>query len=281
MGWSRTDIDNFSPTIKTLNKLIVSMLERVPFHNLTLLTRERRPPTMAEVKSDMMSGIGGPCAVVNAFFASIIDVLGFGPDVYLLSCEINNCDGCHVGILVQHKGLRYFVDVANAKPYTQAVHLGDASSFSELNGSFHWGLRYNTGSERMELHHSNEKALSFHPAYTVPYSSFRVMITRSRSDASFGPFLTGMRFCLYPNNASQILAVRDALIYNGSSTQAKHPAETKQMIKSIATELPFARIQGFRDLVDDAIAVLDRENSGWFERSRDILREKNARLSCE
>ena len=64
--------------------VIVSMLERVPFHNLTLLTRERRPPTMAEIKEDMMSGIGGPCAVVNAFFAVLLERLGFGPHIYLL-----------------------------------------------------------------------------------------------------------------------------------------------------------------------------------------------------
>jgi len=79
------DTKDFLPSLATLDALIVSMLERIPFHNLTLLTRERRPPTMDEIKQDMMSGIGGPCSVVNSFFATLLDVLGFGPNVYLLS----------------------------------------------------------------------------------------------------------------------------------------------------------------------------------------------------
>ena len=135
------------------------------------------------------------------------------------SCEINNQSDCHVAILLQLKGLRYFIDVANAKPYTQAVHLGDRSTIEALNGTFQWGLRFNQESGLMELHHSNEKAISFHPANTVPYSSFYTMIKRSRSEVSFGPFLTGLKLCLYPNNVSRILAVRDACIFDGSSFQ--------------------------------------------------------------
>lgn len=84
LGWSHDDASSFSPSLEGLNRLIVSMLERVPFHNLTLLTRERRPPTMTEIKEDMMSGIGGPCSVINSFFAVVLDLLGFGPHVYLL-----------------------------------------------------------------------------------------------------------------------------------------------------------------------------------------------------
>lgn len=84
LGWSEGAIKSLSPNLKCLNMLIVSMLSRVPFHNLTLLTRERRPPTPDEIKRDMMAGLGGPCSVVNSFFGVLLDKLGFGPDVYLL-----------------------------------------------------------------------------------------------------------------------------------------------------------------------------------------------------
>ncbi|KAL7554230.1 hypothetical protein ACHAWF_017645, partial [Thalassiosira exigua] len=274
LGWSRDDAIGFFPSLQSLNKVIVSMLERVPFHNLTLLTRPRRPPTMTEIKEDMMSGIGGPCAVVNSFFAVILDKLGFGPHVFLLSCEINKQRDCHVAILVQFKGLRYFVDVANAKPYRHAVHLGDLSTFTGLDGSFSWGLRYNQESGLVELHHGNETAISFHPARTVRYSSFYAMIARSRSDASFGPFLTGLRYCLYPEDASRILAVKDACIFNGNSGKLKHCASTKLDVQTFAVKPPFADIPGFKELIDEAIAVLERENPGWFDRSRRILLEK-------
>ena len=84
LGLSSKEIKSLSPDLESVNKLIVSMLSRVPFHNLTLLTRERRPPTPEEIKDDMMAGLGGPCSVVNSFFAMLLDVLGFGPDIYLL-----------------------------------------------------------------------------------------------------------------------------------------------------------------------------------------------------
>ena len=90
LGWSCANIASFTPNLDGLNRLIMSMLERVPFHNLTLLTRERCPPTMDEIRMDMMSGIGGPCAIVNAFFAVLLDRLGSGPCIYLLRC-VNLC----------------------------------------------------------------------------------------------------------------------------------------------------------------------------------------------
>ena len=133
----------------------------------------------------------------------------------------------------------------------------------------------------MEVHHSNEKAISFHPASTVPYSSFRAMITRSRGDTSFGPFLTGLRFCLFPDNASRILAVRDTCIYDGSSTKCKYCPVTKEVVESIAKRPPLALIDGFEELVNDAISVLNRENPGWFERSREILCEREVSLKLK
>lgn len=190
------------------------------------------------------------------------------------SCEINNRSDCHVAILLQFKGLRYFVDVANAKPYDRAVQLADCSTFTGLNGTFHWGLRYNKVSGHMEVHHSNEKAISFHPVSTVPYGSFRAMITRSRSDMSFGPFLTGLRFIVFPDKASRILGVRDACIYNGSSTELKYSALSKKSILSIADHPPFSFIQGFTALVQEAIDILDEENPGWFDRSKEVLCQK-------
>lgn len=124
----------------------------------------------------------------------------------------------------------------------------------------------------MEVRHLGDGvALSFHPAQTVPYNSFRAMITRSRCDASFGPFLSGIRFCIYPQNASQILAVRDACIYDGTSTRSRVRASSRQAILSIAGQPPFAHIAGFKTLVDDSMSVLDRESPGWFERSHEIL----------
>ena len=262
LRWPSAEVQLIKPMLPTLNRLIVSMLEFVPFHNLTLLTRPRRTPTIEEIKNDMMSGLGGPCSVVNSFFAALLNTLGFGPNIYLLSCQILDRVGCHVGILVQIKGLRYFVDVANAKPYCEAMHLGDTSTKRSLNGTFEWNLSFNSITGRMELMHSGNTALSFDPNSSEKFSSFRRMIKQSRTDPSFGPFLTGLRFCLYPSNVSKIAAVRDATIYEGESIRNKRHASTHQDIKQFVSS-HFSHIIGFESLVQRALDTLDREQPNW------------------
>ena len=268
LGWNSQELD-FHPTLSSLNLLIESMLQKVPFHNLTLLVRERRPPSLIEIKQDMMSGLGGPCSVVNCFFAAILIALGFGPNVYLLSCHILDQENCHLAILVQIKGLRYFVDVANAKPYFEAIHLGDSSIKTSMNGSFEWHLSFNTKSRLIDLMHFDKVALSFDPSSTKRFSSFRKMIEQSRTDKSFGPFLTGLRFCLYPNSneMSSIMAVRDAFIYEGESTKKKKRASNRSDIVNFSKSCAFSHIEGFCSLVENAIHVLDKENKQWFDNS--------------
>ncbi|KAL3779804.1 hypothetical protein HJC23_004738 [Cyclotella cryptica] len=271
LGWSSNAIKSLSHNLESLNNLIVSMLSRVPFHNLTLLTRERRPPTMTEIKDDMMKGLGGPCSVVNAFFSILLDKLGFGPHIYLLSCRINGRNDCHVAILLQMKGLRYFVDVANAKPYTRAVHLGDTTVNACLNGSFRWRLAYSSESNMMQVRHiigtEETVAVEFHPASTVQYNSFYDMIRKSRSEVSFGPFLTGLRLCLFPKDATEIVAVRDACIYDGNSMNCKRCASCRHDLLKIAKRDAFDHMEGFDELVKNAIDVLDREHPEWLDAS--------------
>jgi len=264
LHWPTGSCTSFRPNLLTLNQLIASMLQHVPFQNLTLLVRERRPPTAQEIREDMMTGIGGPCAVVNSFFAALLVAMGFGPNVFLLSCEINGREDCHVGILVQISGLRYFVDVANAKPYTVAIHLGDSSLKKSLNGSFEWNLSFNDKTGRMEILHYGKAALSFDPTVTVRFQSFLDMIKRSRSDPTFGPFLTSLRFCLYSKQVTLIKAVRGNTVYDGRTTTDKKLASSKDEIRCFAAE-NFHQIKGFSALVDEAVSILDRERPDWFD----------------
>ena len=263
LGWNAYDAAKISPTLETLNRIITSMLERVPFHNLTLLTRPRRPPTLDEIKSDMMLGLGGPCSVVNSFLASLLIALGFGPNVFLLSCQILDRVGCHVAILVQIKGLRYFVDVGNGKPYNEAVPLGDQSIKTSQNGVFQWNLTFNPSTKRMELiHHTKSKygvGLSFDPSETVRFQSFRAMIIRSRSDTSFGPFLTGLRLNCYPLGTSQVAAIRDVTLYEGS-LDCKRVVKTRAQIQEFAKKYFNSSVQ---DLLSEALDVLEKQNPTW------------------
>eukprot|EP01104_Vermistella_antarctica_P000383 TRINITY_DN1048_c0_g1_i1.p1 TRINITY_DN1048_c0_g1~~TRINITY_DN1048_c0_g1_i1.p1 ORF type:complete len:1031 (-),score=83.84 TRINITY_DN1048_c0_g1_i1:664-3756(-) len=97
-------------TLERLRILVQAMLERVPFQNITMLVGPRRPPTPREIKLDMMRGWGGPCYVVQSFFAALLHRLGF--DVSLTPCTIHRPD-CHIGLFVYIRGLCYWVDVAN------------------------------------------------------------------------------------------------------------------------------------------------------------------------
>ena len=138
-----------------------------------------------------------------------------------------------------------------------------------MNGLFEWHLSYNTKSCLMELMHFDSVALSFDPSSTQRFNSFRKMIEQSRTDKSFGPFLTGLRFCLYPsnNNVSSIMAVRDTFIYEGESIKKKRWASNRSDIVNFSKRSSFSHIKDFSFLVKDAIKVLDKENKGWFENS--------------
>ena len=177
------------------------------------------------------------------------------------------------------KGLRYFIDVANAKPYTRAVQIGDSSFISCLNNSFRWNLQYSPDSGMMQLNHYNDKfekgqvAIEFHPTTTVQYRSFRSMIQQSRSDVSFGPFLIGLRICVFPNEATEIIAVRDACIFQGVLS-CKRRARCRDELISIAKSDSFAHIKEFDSLVRRAVDVLDREHPGWFDASCEVLKLK-------
>jgi hypothetical protein len=124
------------------------------------------------------------------------------------------------------------------------------------------------------LHHKNsgdaQVAMEFQPAFTVKYSSFQEMIRKSRTDTSFGPFLTGLRICMYPEQASRVIAVRDSYIYDGN-LRCKQCASSRLELMSIAKRNEFAHIKGFSDLVRKAIDVLDREHPDWFDMSREGL----------
>ncbi|KAJ1551229.1 hypothetical protein HK096_002364, partial [Nowakowskiella sp. JEL0078] len=161
-----------APRENLLNTLIVAMLSCIPFHNLTILTQPRRPPTYFEIREDMMNGIGGPCSVVNTFFSWLLASLSF--DVHLVECSINGVENCHVGIIVliqEENSLtkkKYFVDVANGKPYACPAEIPlDNERFSSIFE--HSGLRWRLARQGdiVELQHCHENlwnpAIYFNP----------------------------------------------------------------------------------------------------------------------
>jgi asparagine synthase (glutamine-hydrolysing) len=251
--------DPLSCDLVLLDSLVSASLQTIPFTNLTMLLRPPRPPTNEEIKFDFLSGIGGPCAVVNAGFAAFIHCLGF--TVCLTPATMLQSE-CHVGILVLIQGEFYYVDVGNGKPYFQAVKLGDERTLGcEYN--FPWKVVWNEDTQLFHLFHGKagpnedssgiswpEKAnQTFHPARTVHYASFRPMIQRSRTDRTYGPFLHGLRLVMYLGNRS-LVGIRDAQIMSGSSI---YQSENEQELVEFAQQY-FSKT--LVDMLQDALDVL-------------------------
>lgn len=208
--------------LELVDSIVGAMLQVVPFQNVTILTREKRPPTPAEVKDDVLMRIGGGCATVNSFLGALLSRLGF--DICLLPASILQLD-CHVTLLLQWEGLLYYVDVGNAYPYTSAARLGDATP--RTAGDRTWRLRADDGGQFFVVEHLSvsvpdkwHTGVTFDPRKTVHFSFFIPMILRSRTEITFGPFLRSFRLARFDADF-RIVAVRDQrLLADGSETAA-------------------------------------------------------------
>lgn len=255
---ARASLPLVNPQKSTLVTLISAMLHRVPFHNASLLIRPRRPPTLAEIRLDMLSGIGGPCSVVNTFFASVLNAIGFR--VGLLSCTIAKRADCHVALLVEIDGRFHFVDVGNGKPYFDAVPLGDRSIRRHFD--FYWRLVFDDEHQHFAVLHGHNidestSSIAWNCALTfefrtVPFSSFHAMIQKARSDESFGPFLRGFRVCRYPE-ALSIVAVRNRTLLLGNTKE--NDASCDELIRFLGEN--FADVNDLVPMLTKALALLE------------------------
>lgn len=228
-----------SRSVATLNALVQASLQTVAYHNLTVLVRPRRPPTMQEIRDDFLCGLGGPCAVVNAGFAALLHALGFA--VYLTPATIHRPD-CHVALLVRVRGRVHYVDVANGKPYAEAVPLGDERPRGTAR--FQWKLVWDGAARVFHVLHGSaasggwrtQPAVSFDPQRVVHYASFHAMLCESRTSRAYGPFLRGLRIALFAT-PYQVASVRDTELTAHALTTAAR--DEKQLVEFAARH--FAR----------------------------------------
>ncbi|XP_028406148.1 uncharacterized protein LOC114528671 [Dendronephthya gigantea] len=116
---------------KFLNKLIVTVHERVPFHlfficNLAYMPPEtRKLPTLDEGDHICMSGDGGNCTIVNLFISRLLTALGFSNFVcraYVTSSSLN----FHAIVIVKdliNAGDHHLVDCSLGLPAFEAIPL--------------------------------------------------------------------------------------------------------------------------------------------------------------
>ena len=265
------------PSLSALNDMIAATIRHIPWHNLTFLTRERRPPTNAEIKEDFLTGLGGPCAVVNAAFGALLHTLGYKVAYCPTTITVSEFDKGHVGIIVWLRGRAYFVDVANAKPYVEAMSIHDAATCNggvEVRSEpFACRLRYNEDEKVMELHHGyldgangvkwdEHRALYFDPAELWHYARFRPMIQKSRSG---GEFLKRYRIISYGSGSTQRCIRGDegkgCVVRYGAEKEWTNVGREDELVSIIDEWFP----ETVAKLAREALDVLRREDVKLFE----------------
>jgi arylamine N-acetyltransferase len=192
-----------------LQKLIRSSLSIVPFTNIMMLARPRKPPTQEEIIDDMLSLRGGPCGHYNPFMNEILRYCGF--DSSLIPAWIKG-QLSHMAIIIKIEGENWWVDFGNGHPYLTPIRLSSEEIIK------HAGMEYritNNSNGTYSLEHRTTGKEDFMENYIfttkrVPFSFFEEMVRLHYTNPGFGPFLEGIRFIRFPD--CEMIAVRDKTI---------------------------------------------------------------------
>ena len=187
----RLKLKKQKPTYSYLCKIILNFFELVPFQNISMLTDQRKRPSIRKIKDDILIGIGGLCTVRNPFLYFFLHSLGF--NVKFASGSMQEED-CHICLIVKIGTDEYWVDVGNGYPYLSPIKLGDNI---EINHPF-ISYRLFEKNDIWHVQHLRPKEKIWKTNYTfksegVPYSFFDRMHHFHYTVPGWGPFLTGIR----------------------------------------------------------------------------------------
>ncbi|MAI30050.1 MAG: hypothetical protein CMM07_00070 [Rhodopirellula sp.] len=180
------------PSKPYLVRLIRAIYCRIPFQNLTMLTRPRAAPAWNEIIEDMLSGLGGLCTTINPFVCAFLHQLGFR-SVLLTSTMLGRPDS-HIAIGVWIEERLFWIDLANGFPYLMPLAT-DRATAQEFAG---FRYRLEPGEEWAKIYQDvlgKEKTICNQEVCLTPvhYSHFDQMRLLHYSDPSFGPFLRHIR----------------------------------------------------------------------------------------
>ena len=126
--------------MKFLNELILATHRSVAFQNVTLLSwneKERRRPTLEEIKSSMMNGLGGLCYTVGVFMVYLLRALDYKTD--LVAASIHKYPDNHIVAIVRdltYPGSKHLVDAWTGWPTFEAFPLDFAEESPIYHHSF-------------------------------------------------------------------------------------------------------------------------------------------------
>eukprot|EP00656_Telonema_subtile_P039542 TRINITY_DN44643_c0_g1_i1.p1 TRINITY_DN44643_c0_g1~~TRINITY_DN44643_c0_g1_i1.p1 ORF type:complete len:957 (-),score=98.12 TRINITY_DN44643_c0_g1_i1:140-3010(-) len=275
---ARTDVDRFlrrigvtidsipAPDPILLRAVIQGCMTKIPFQNLTMLTRvdihgRRSPPTLGEIVDDMLEGVGGLCAVRNPFFFLLLKSLGFrqvdfvAGTVYTWSNQERQQElpGVHIALLVKHGTADYWVDIGNGFPYLGPICIQHRHASSVLVHPFmKTRIVPKPGREGVySVEHASD-GITFEENYhfslqPVDYQTLITSIRRLYNNGEFyGPFLTGLRFNMWSEGGGVILRDNVALSISSiasETTRCDTADDLMCWIRSCGNEVPPAVVQ--------------------------------------
>lgn len=248
------------PDFATLHSLLRAYLGRVPFHNLHMLARYGRAPTTEEILGDMRRGHGGPCNVMNPFFAALLARLGYHTELH--SGTIQKPD-CHIVLCVRLDGRTYWIDAGNGHPYLEPVALGDEAPRVFAGLTFRLAPR---AGDAYAVEHVSPGSSAWVTNYTFPLAPrplrfFAAMIEEHHTKPGFGPFLTGLRLIRFPEGA--LTAIRDDVLLTGQTNIQKERLHDRRALLDAV-----ARHFGDLDLpIEEALLALERAGRPLFTAS--------------
>jgi N-hydroxyarylamine O-acetyltransferase len=216
------------PSLAFLQTLVMAVYAQIPFQNLTMLTRERVPPTPAQIIDDMLSGIGGLCNTMNPFFVALLHQLGFS--VGFLRGSMAQPD-CHIGIVVELSGESYWLDLGNGFPYLQPLPILHGSRAQFLG--FEYQLQFDEGRFYLRQNILGHIGTKINQHFTVEpchYQVFDDIRHRHYQEAGFGPFLTGIRVTRWQPEAGFLLRDNQITSFPGNTFEAQ-PAQIMQWLR--------------------------------------------------
>lgn len=135
----QTDRESF------LNKLILSIHERVPFHLLSIhklhqfLPKGQMIPNLEEINKVCISGEGGSCGVLGTFTWGLLKALGYSS--YLCGSTVTRPDSifCHLLVIVKdlvNRGDIHYVECGSGFPTFKAISLNFDQESPIFNDSY-------------------------------------------------------------------------------------------------------------------------------------------------
>jgi arylamine N-acetyltransferase len=197
-----------------IRELLVVFFREIPFTNLMMLVRLRRPPTNENIIEDLTSHLGGPCGHINPFLCDLLIHCGFNAS---LTPAWMKGKLSHMAILVSIDGDELWIDAGNGHPYIEPITLKASGSFN------HAGLIYRIRSEQdyYIVEQKYQKIENFRENYRfmnlkVDFKFFNSMVKQHYTDSNFGPFLSGIRLIRYDSGIMYAIRDREFITHSNS-----------------------------------------------------------------